>query len=154
GLYPLRPDPDKEFIEAARSVIRSQSAALVQELGIPGGPRLSRVDQIFSLLLGDPETNDPDLITGELGTLRIQLGLRVTPPLVTPAVLALGPGQAQQFVAAGLGSVTWSISPSSGVGSIGSATGLYAAPTTITVQRIVSVIATSTTFPGLTARAT
>jgi hypothetical protein len=79
GLYPLRPDADKEFIEAARSVVRSQSTALVEELGIPGGPRPSRIDQIFLLLLGpDPTITDPDTITGELATLRVQLGLRLT----------------------------------------------------------------------------
>jgi hypothetical protein len=85
GLYPLRPDADKEFIDAARSVVRSQATALVEELGIPGGPRPSRVDQIFSLLLGpSPLLTNPDFITGELATLRAQLGLRLTPLRVGP----------------------------------------------------------------------
>jgi hypothetical protein len=85
GLYPLRPDFDKEFIDAARSVVRSQSTALVEELGIPGGPRPSRVDQIFLLLLGpNPKATDPDTITGELATLRVLLGLRLNPGLGAP----------------------------------------------------------------------
>lgn len=79
GLYPLRRDADKEFIDAARAVVRSRAAALVTELGIPGGPRVSRVDQIFLLLLGvTPQQTDPDLIAGELGKLREQLGLSLS----------------------------------------------------------------------------
>jgi len=90
GLYPLRPDADKEFIDAARSVVRSQATALVAELGIPGGPRVSRIDQIFLLLLGarlDGQQNpitEPDLIGGELEKLRRQLGLRLTRLIASP----------------------------------------------------------------------
>jgi hypothetical protein len=155
GLYPLRPDADKEFIEAARSVVRSQSTALVEELGIPGGPRPARVDQIFSLLLGDPETNDPDFIAGELGTLRVQLGLRLARPPVTPPSLTMTARQTQQFEATFTdpSDVIWSMSPSVGSGTT-SATGLFTAPASILTQRTVTVTATSKTDPTRTGNAT
>jgi hypothetical protein len=62
---------------------------------------------------------------------------------VSPSTVSLNGSQSQQFAAtvnySPGGAVTWSLSPS--VGAI-SATGLYAAPATVTYQQTVSVIAT------------
>ena len=90
GLYPLIPDPDAENIAALKAVVKSQLTELVNELGMLGGPRVSRVNQYFGLLLG-PTTYpnnaaqgstlakiDPDQILGTLGQLRDNLGLNFT----------------------------------------------------------------------------
>ncbi len=84
----------------------------------------------------------------------------VLPPVavsVAPTAATLYGNQTQQFsasVANGCsGSVTWSISPSSGAGSIGS-NGLYSAPATITSQQTVTVTATSVSDTTKTATAT
>jgi hypothetical protein len=85
GLYPLDPEADAEDIAALKGVARSQLTELVKELGVAGGPRVSRVNQYFQLLL-DPGTQfpptpitsfvtDPDRIKGTLGSLRDELGL-------------------------------------------------------------------------------
>ncbi len=83
GLYALDPTADKEDVEALREVARSQMTELVNELGMLGGPRVSRVSQYFKLLLeatiaGLPEDTiptEPDEIGGTLGRLREVLGL-------------------------------------------------------------------------------
>ena len=89
GLYSLDPEATAEDIAALKAVIRSQFTELVNELGFLGGPRISRVNQYFSLLLGaqayPPENQvkggipltvtDPDEIGGTLGTLREELGV-------------------------------------------------------------------------------
>ena len=112
GLTPLRPDPDWEYITAAKAVIKSNLQELIAELSLPGSLRVARVDQIFQILFlpalqrtarelaeetlqinepsfltppsalttiitppSPPET-DPDFVGGQLGELRIQLGLR------------------------------------------------------------------------------
>lgn len=96
GLHPLRPDADEEYIEATREMVRNQCTQLVNELALPGGPRVSRVDQIFLLLLG-PLTRgggvefDPDVVTGQLATLRRVLGLRRT-ALAAAGSVPLEPG--------------------------------------------------------------
>src|SRR5262252_9528572 len=51
GISPLRPDFDLEDSEAIRAIVRSSLTELVGELGREGGPRISRVDELFSLLL-------------------------------------------------------------------------------------------------------
>ncbi|TFV60239.1 hypothetical protein E4P42_04650 [Mycobacterium sp. PS03-16] len=51
SLKPLRPDADVEEMAAARSIVQTQFNALVDELGIEGGPRIIRVDEFFNLLL-------------------------------------------------------------------------------------------------------
>lgn len=86
GLYPLDTEADLEDVAAVKSIVRSQMTEAVNELGIAGGPRVTRVDQLFFLLLGPPlkpgqvET-DPDKVDGTLGTLRDEMGLwTVTPP--------------------------------------------------------------------------
>lgn len=88
GLYALDQDADQEDVAALKAVARSQLTELVNELGMLGGPRVSRVNQYFSLLLLGPETfsselttlphTDPDQIGGTLGNLRDELGLNFT----------------------------------------------------------------------------
>jgi hypothetical protein len=55
GLYPLRPDADTEDCEATRATVRQKLTELVSELGVLGGPRLARVDDLFRILLGDDD---------------------------------------------------------------------------------------------------
>jgi len=87
GLYTLDTEADPEDVTALKAVVRSQITELVAELGMLGGPRVSRVNQYFGLLIGDafpnPATNndrqvdptDPDGVGGTLGNLRNVLGL-------------------------------------------------------------------------------
>jgi hypothetical protein len=89
GLYPLDPDADAEDITALRAVARSQLTELVNEFAFAGGPRVSRVNQYFQMLItfglpdpafppasGSNPITDPDQIRGTLGNLRDELGLR------------------------------------------------------------------------------
>ena len=89
GLYPLDPEADAEDVAALKGIARSQLNELVNELGVAGGPRVSRVNQYFQLLLQDPGEafpplpgtplfTDPDQIHGTLGKLRDELGLNFT----------------------------------------------------------------------------
>jgi hypothetical protein len=67
-------------LEAIRSVIAAELNELVNELGLEGGPRIERVDELFSLLLGQglgPVNMDPDAVQGQLGTMRDRFGLTV-----------------------------------------------------------------------------
>ncbi len=52
GLYALRVDASAEDVEAIKAVVKSQLTEAVGELGVMGGPRVSRVNQYFFLLLG------------------------------------------------------------------------------------------------------
>jgi hypothetical protein len=97
GLYALDEEAKPENIAALKSVARTQLTELVSELGIPGGPRVQRVNQLFGLLLGNtnlfwtnppvttpPPTlqpTDPDLLdgTGTVGNLRDEMGLSLVP---------------------------------------------------------------------------
>jgi hypothetical protein len=85
GLYALDPDSDPEFVKALKEITRSQMTELVNELGVLGGPRVSRVNQYFNLLIGwatsNPKlapsgTTDPDGIIGTLGQLRDELAVQ------------------------------------------------------------------------------
>jgi hypothetical protein len=86
GLYALNPDSDAEMVTALKDIVKSQFTELVNELGYPGGPRISRVNQYFFLLLGNtlpntsttgyPVASDPDKIKGTLGKLRDELQLQ------------------------------------------------------------------------------
>jgi hypothetical protein len=96
GLYPLLKDAKDEDIAALRATVRSQFTDLVYELGLLGGPRISRVTQLFFLLLGqtfsqDPKNpntpkveTDPDKLSrsGSLGNLRDEFGFRLSDDLV------------------------------------------------------------------------
>ena len=86
GLYKLNPEAIDEDVAALKAVAKSQLSELVNELGFLGGPRVTRVNQYFGLLIGNafpvPATSrstlnatDPDLIGGTLGNLRDDLGL-------------------------------------------------------------------------------
>ena len=84
----------------------------------------------------------------------------ILPPVavsVAPTAATLYGGQTQQFSAsvanACSGAVTWSISPSSGAGSI-SSSGLYSAPAAITTQQTATITATSASNTAATATAT
>jgi hypothetical protein len=83
GLEALRVDFDPENVTAIRAIVRSQLTELVKELGVEGGPRVQRVDQLFQFLLGDTiaaadprARRDPDLVGGSLGILRERFGLQ------------------------------------------------------------------------------
>jgi hypothetical protein len=81
GLKALNPAADPEDLEALRAVVRSQMTQLVGELPYAGGPRVNRVTQYFSLLLGQTLTlttvvqTDPDRVAGTLGNMRDVFGL-------------------------------------------------------------------------------
>jgi hypothetical protein len=88
GLYALNPDSDAEMVTALKDIVRSQITELTGEMAFPGGPRISRVNQYFDLLLGGkplpfkPDAafpavpSDPDQIEGNLGRLRRELQLQ------------------------------------------------------------------------------
>ena len=60
GLTSLRTDILPEDQQATRSIVRTELTQLVNELGIAGGPRVQRVDELFGYLLGtdpDPSNN-------------------------------------------------------------------------------------------------
>jgi hypothetical protein len=77
GLYTLLPTVLQEDLDSIRQVVRSQFTALVNELGVVGGPRVPRVDQLFLLLLGNPGVTDPEALTsGTLFILRSRFGLK------------------------------------------------------------------------------
>jgi hypothetical protein len=94
GLYPLFKEAKDEDVAALRATARSQFTDLVNELGLLGGPRISRVSQFFLLLLGqqlptatpiDPSfrlQTDPDSIGGSLGNLRVEFGFSTGDDLV------------------------------------------------------------------------
>jgi hypothetical protein len=97
GLYPLDKEAKDEDVVALRATVRSQFTDLVNELGLLGGPRIARVTQLFSLLLGQqlpqqasavpgfvtgqggsgPLQTDPDQISGSLGNLREEFGFSI-----------------------------------------------------------------------------
>jgi hypothetical protein len=92
GLYPLDPEADAEDVTALKGIARSQLTELVNELGVAGGPRISRINQYFQLLLQDgppfpPKpvssfVTEPDDIKGTLGKLRDELGLKFSEDFV------------------------------------------------------------------------
>jgi carboxypeptidase family protein len=79
GLTPLNPAlfPPQD-LEAIRTVITAELQELVSELALQGGPRIQRVDQLFQLLTGEragSKNLNPDVVQGNLGTLRDRFGL-------------------------------------------------------------------------------
>lgn len=77
GLYPLRADSDQQDTEAIRAIVRSGFTELVNELGVEGGPRVLRVDDLFRQLV-DTTNPDPELVRGQLGQLASLFGLQRT----------------------------------------------------------------------------
>jgi hypothetical protein len=97
GLSALDPEAATEDVTALKAIVHGQLTELVKELGQLGGPRVSRVNQYFGLLIGlqnsspngvfpNPPSQahhslsktDPDQIAGTLGNLRDELGLNFT----------------------------------------------------------------------------
>ena len=75
-LYPLDPSSDRQNLEAARSIVRTEITELVNELGVQGGPRAQRVDSLFQLLIGNVDANDPyEKVGGQLRDLADIFGL-------------------------------------------------------------------------------
>lgn len=76
GLRSLRSESDPEDTDSIRTLVRTELQELVQELGILGGPRVARVDDLFRLLLGPvPNLADPEKVEGQLRLLRDRFGL-------------------------------------------------------------------------------
>jgi len=75
GLYPLLPNLDQEDLDSVRNMAKSLFTELVNDLGIEGGPRIPRVDQLFRLLLGSPIPVNPEASGGELGLIRQRFSL-------------------------------------------------------------------------------
>jgi hypothetical protein len=83
GLTPLIEDADLDDIESSRSIVRNQLDELIREFGTEGGPRPSRVDQLFAILT-NPQLDqsgrpailfDPDKVRGQVGALRDRFGM-------------------------------------------------------------------------------
>ncbi len=74
-IRPLLPDPDPEDVAAVRAIVRSRLEEIPKELGAEGGPRVQRVDQLFLNLVGNGVVLDPATVAGELGRLRLLLGM-------------------------------------------------------------------------------
>jgi hypothetical protein len=76
ALTPLLTVADPADCEALRAIVRSELTDLVNELGLVGGPRVQRVDQLFELLIGlHPRTKNPERVGAQLGRLRDLFGL-------------------------------------------------------------------------------
>lgn len=77
GVYPLKSKADSELVCAARALVRSDLIELVNELGLEGGPRVPRVDDLFVALI-DRQTVDEEgesIEGGHLGYLEAVFGL-------------------------------------------------------------------------------
>ena len=81
GLTSLNPAKyEPQDLESIRTVVRAELQELVTELALEGGPRIQRVDELFKLLLGKgahAHGMNPDLVQGQLGTLRDRFALTV-----------------------------------------------------------------------------
>lgn len=75
GLTPLRADADEQDMDAYRTIVRNAVESLVDEMGAPGGPRVTMVDSYFNGLTGGLTAVDPDSVGGQLGALRERFGL-------------------------------------------------------------------------------
>jgi len=77
---------------------------------------------------------------------------------VSPATAGVSAGGTQQFTATVVGStntaVNWTLSPTTGAGSINTTSGLYTAPTTVTTPQTVTITATSQANTSVKATAT
>jgi hypothetical protein len=77
GLYELDPAADDQNREAVRSIVRTEIIELVNEFGVPQGPRVQRVDSLFQLLIGSENTSRlSEQIGGQLKDLADSFGLR------------------------------------------------------------------------------
>ncbi|HEX8814082.1 MAG TPA: hypothetical protein VF753_01145 [Terriglobales bacterium] len=79
GLYALLPVLEQEDLDSIRDMVKSEFTELVNDLGIEGGPRIPRVNQIFRLLLGEPVPVNSEALDGQhsqLGILRERFNLK------------------------------------------------------------------------------
>jgi hypothetical protein len=76
GLYALLPVLEQEDLDSARDMVKSLFTELVNDLGIEGGPRIPRVDQLFRILLGTPVPTNPEHAHGQLGEIRERFNLK------------------------------------------------------------------------------
>jgi hypothetical protein len=76
GLYALLPLLEQEDLDSARDMAKSLFTELVNDLGIEGGPRIPRVNQLFHLLLGTPVPTNPEHASGQLGEIRERFNLK------------------------------------------------------------------------------
>lgn len=77
GLYSLRQLADDEDGPALKSLILQLLERMVQEMSTPGGPRTALVDSLFDQLIGThSKPVEGDSVSGALGTLRDEFGLR------------------------------------------------------------------------------
>lgn len=74
GLTPLLAAADEQDVEAIRSIVKSEVEELVAELGVEGGPRVARVDTLFTLLLGPAGPINLAAVPGQLGRLQQAFG--------------------------------------------------------------------------------
>jgi hypothetical protein len=89
ALKPLRSDADEESTGSVRSIVRSALTELVAELASVGGPRIQRVNEYFTRLLGVVQfdagffqtpafaelVGHPEKVKGALGELSRRFGL-------------------------------------------------------------------------------
>ena len=68
GLTTLNPALyEPQDLETIRTVVSTELQELVDELALPGGPRIQRVNQLFRLLVGEDRKTfniNPDLVQG------------------------------------------------------------------------------------------
>jgi RHS repeat-associated protein len=99
-------------------------------------------DNHSAIFTGSPVTIPATFVPVET----MSLGTQSVSVTVSPASANVKAGGTQQFTATVVGStntsVTWSISPATGAGTI-SSSGLYTAPTTVTTPQTVTITATS-----------
>jgi hypothetical protein len=78
GLYALLPVLEQEDLDSTRDMVKSLFTDLVNDLGIEGGPRIPRVDQLFRLLIGYPVPLNSEAAhdSSQLGILRQRFNLK------------------------------------------------------------------------------
>ena len=75
-IHPLNPAADPQNMEATRSTVRTEIIELLNELGLPEGPREQRVDSLFQVLIGDTTVNDSyEVVGGQMQQLADAFGL-------------------------------------------------------------------------------
>ena len=76
-LKPLRPDYDPEATASISAMVSNALTRLVDEIGTFGGPRIERVDEYFTQLLGAVKNfKKPEEVKGMLGVLANRFGMQ------------------------------------------------------------------------------